>query len=100
MKNYTGKVFNPTTRTLTPWTRELASFEPTAEEAAHLVQPETFEDCMDVFDHYDPDLYEWYFDILDGMDNAEERIAYELPHIIEQAMALIIKHGAPETLPA
>ena len=94
MKNYTGKVFNPTTCTLCPWTRELAGFEPTAEEAARLVQPETFDDCMDVFDHYSPDdLYSWYYDIWEGEDNAEIMFAYELPYIIEQATALLIQHS-------
>lgn len=86
MKNYTGKVFNPTTRTLTPWTRELASFEPPAEEAAHLVQPETFEDCWNVFDSYD------YSALLSCEAAWEEGRFEELPALIEHATALLIQH--------
>ncbi len=90
MKQYTGKVFNPATKTLTPWTRELASFEPTAEEAARLVQPETFEDCWNVFDHYD-------YEALVACENAWEALRFEeLPAFIEHATALVIQNSSDE----
>ncbi len=96
MKLYDGKVLNNNTNTLCPWAGELAGFEPTNEEASCLLQPETMDECMDAFDHYDAEAYEFFCDFLDGDDRADSLIPACLHQIIEHAMHLIIQHRGEE----
>lgn len=56
----------------------------------------TFEDCMDVFDYYDSDLYEYLYHVWVSKIDADERIAQALPFIIADAIALIAAHEGTE----
>ena len=48
--------------------------------------------CMDIFDWFDDPAYEFLNHICLAKLDADERIARALPHIIEEAAALLAAH--------
>lgn len=56
----------------------------------------TFAECMDVFDWFDDDLYEYMYHIWISKLDADKRIARTLPHLVEHATRLIQTHIGTE----
>ena len=64
------------------------------------MKPTTFAQCMDVFDWFDDDLYEYLYHIWVSKLDAQARIARALPSLIQHAAALIAAHaGTDEAYP-
>lgn len=60
------------------------------------MKPTTFAECMDIFDWFDDDLYEYLNHIWLSKLNAEARIVRALPKIIDHAAELIAAHEGTE----
>ena len=60
------------------------------------MKPTTFAECMDVFDWFDDDLYEYLTHIYLAKLDADTRIARALPALIDHAAALIAAHADTE----
>ena len=60
------------------------------------MKPTTFAQCMDVFDWFDDDLYDFMYHNWVAKLDAKERIARVLPRLIEHAAELIAAHAGTE----
>ena len=64
------------------------------------MKPTTFAQCMDVFDWFDDDLYEYLYHLCVSKLDAKARIARALSGLIQHAAELIAAHeGADEAYP-
>lgn len=60
------------------------------------MKPTTFSECMDIFDWFDDDLYDYLTHIWLAKLDASSRITRVLPCLIEHAEALVTAHVGTE----
>lgn len=61
-----------------------------------IIRPTTFAECMDIFDWFNDDLYEYLNHIFLTKLDADARVARALPCLIDHAAALIAAHAGTE----